>query len=125
MTLDGRPAHLGLCVISSFMDCFELLRLACGRCARARIDGYSVVGVDFPSRELGNLMPGSESADRGSPSSYSSSSVIVGKCSESSSEFSELLSPFGRFGRVLVLSDFADDGWSGYSHSRLPFRQPR
>jgi hypothetical protein len=96
--------------MSSFTDCFELLRLACGRCARARIDGYSVVGVDFPSREPGNLIPGSETADRGSPSSNSSSSVIVGRCSESSSELSELLSPLGRFVLVLVRSNFADDG---------------
>jgi len=88
----------------------ELLRLACGRCVRAIVDGYSVVGVDFPSREVGNFMPGSEIADRGSASSNSSSSVIVGKCSESSSELSELLSPFGRLDRVLARSDFADDG---------------
>ena len=74
------------------------------------VDGYSVVGVDFPSRELGSLMPGSEIADLGSASSKSSSSVIVGKCSESASEFSELLSPFGRLDRVLARSDFAEDG---------------
>lgn len=113
--------------MSSFIDCFELLRLACGRWSFAGKGGCSVIGVDLPSREVGSRTLESEVADSGSVSSCalsSSSSLIVGKCSESSPECSELLSPCNRLGRVPARSDFDDDPWSGYSHSRLPFRQP-
>jgi len=75
--------------MSSLNVCFELLRLACGRCVRASKGGYSVVGVDFPLREAGNRTPDSDTAERNSGSScvsVSSSSVIVGRCSESSPE---------------------------------------
>jgi len=99
--------------MSSLISCFELLRLACGRCVRTSAGGYSVVGVDFPLREPGNRTPDSDTAERNSASScpsVSSSSVIVGRCSEPSSECSELLSPWARFDRVPPLSDLADDG---------------
>lgn len=86
-----------------------------------------MVGVDFPLRDAGKRIPGSDTAERGSWSSCvsgSSSSVIVGRCSESSPEWSELLSPCDRFDLVPVLSDLDAGCWSGYSHSRLPLRQP-